>query len=43
MDIKKELDPCQSIDDLMGKNGLVQRLIGSMIEKMLEKELVHSQ
>ena len=39
MDIKKELDSCQSIDDLMGKNGLVQRLIGSMIEKMLEKEL----
>ena len=27
MDIEKELDSCQSIDDLMGKNGLVQRLI----------------
>lgn len=39
MDIEKELDSCQSIDDLMGKNGLVQRLIGSMLEKMLEKEL----
>lgn len=39
MDIKKELESCQSINDLMGKNGLVQRLIGSMIEKMLEKEL----
>lgn len=39
MDIEKELDACQSMSDLVGKNGLIQRLIGSMVEKMLEKEL----
>lgn len=39
MDIDKELDSCQSMSDLVGKNGLIQRLIGSMVEKMLEKEL----
>ena len=39
MNFEKELEACQSMDDLTGKNGLVQRLIGSMVEKLLQKEL----
>lgn len=38
-DLDKELESCKSIDDLCGKNGLVQRLIGGMMEKMLEQEM----
>ena len=38
-DLEKELDKCETMEDLTGRNGLVQRLIGSMVEKILEKEL----
>jgi transposase-like protein len=38
-DLKAELKKCKSMDDLMGKNGLLQRLLGPMIESMLEAEL----
>lgn len=34
-----ELKKCKTIDDLTGKNGLLQRLLGPMIEKMLESEM----
>ena len=27
------------MEDLTGKNGLLQRLLGGMVEKMLEKEM----
>lgn len=38
-DLDKELETCSTVADLIGKNGLVQRLIAGMIEKMLEKEM----
>lgn len=37
--LDEELKKCRSIDDLMGKNGLLQRLIGPMVERLLEAEL----
>lgn len=39
MNIDKELDKCETMEDLTGKNGLLQKLIGGMVEKMLEKEM----
>ena len=39
MNIDKELEKCETMEDLTGKNGLLQRLIGGMVEKMLEKEM----
>lgn len=38
-EIEKELDKCETMEDLTGKNGLFQKLIGGMVEKMLEKEM----
>lgn len=38
-DLQSELATCKTIDDLTGKNGLVQRLIGSMLEKLLQNEM----
>jgi putative transposase len=38
-DLKAELAKCKTADDLTGKNGLVQRLIGGMLEQMLQKEM----
>jgi transposase-like protein len=37
--LQAELAKCKTADDLTGKNGLVQRLIGSMLEQMLQKEM----
>ena len=34
-----ELKKCRTMDDLMGKNGLLQRLVGPMVERLLEAEL----
>ena len=31
-DLQAELAKCKTADDLIGKNGLVQRLIGGMLE-----------
>lgn len=38
-DLEKELDKCTTMEDLTGQNGLIQKLIGGMVEKMLEKEM----
>lgn len=38
-DLDKELEKCSTIEDLCGKNGLVQKLIGGMLETFLEKEM----
>ncbi|KIC76566.1 hypothetical protein DB41_FN00130 [Neochlamydia sp. TUME1] len=38
-DLHSELAKCKTVDDLTGKNGLVQRLIGNMLEQMLQKEM----
>ena len=38
-DLEKELDMCETMEDLTGQNGLIQKLIGGMVEKMLEKEM----
>ena len=39
IDLNQELAKCKNLDDLCGKNGLLQRLLGSMIETMLQKEM----
>ena len=39
LNIKEELASCKTMDDLCGKNGLLQRLLGGMVEQMLEKEM----
>jgi len=39
IDLDSELKKCRTMDDLTGKNGLLQRLLGPMIEKMLECEM----
>jgi putative transposase len=38
IDLDFELSKCKTMDDLTGSNGLIQRLLGPMIEKMLEAE-----
>lgn len=38
IDLDLELSKCKTMDDLTGSNGLIQRLLGPMIEKMLEAE-----
>ena len=37
--LQAELAKCKTADDLTGKNGLIQRLIGGMLEQMLENEM----
>ena len=39
IDFHQELSKCKNMDDLCGKNGLMQRLLGPMIETMLQKEM----
>lgn len=39
IDIDAELAKCKTMDDLCGQHGLLQRLLGGMVEKMLEKEM----
>ena len=39
IDLEKELSKCKSMDDLVGSDGLLQRLLGGMVEKMLEVEM----
>ncbi len=39
LDLNEELKNCKSIEDLTGPNGLIKRLLGGMIEKMLEAEM----
>ena len=38
-DLDAELKHCKTMEDLTGKNGLVQKLVGKMVEKMLEQEM----
>lgn len=38
IDLDLELSKCKTIEDLTGSNGLIQKLLGPMIEKMLEAE-----
>ena len=38
-DLQAELAKCKTTDDLTGKNGLVQRLLGNMLGQMLQKEM----
>lgn len=38
-DLQTELAKCKTADDLTGKNGLIQRLVGGMLEQMLQKEM----
>ena len=42
IDLKKELKKCKSMEDLIGKNGLLQRLIGGMVEEILQREMDHT-
>lgn len=39
IDLKKELKTCKSMEDLVGKNGLMQRLFGDIIQQFLEAEM----
>lgn len=38
-DLNKELSKCKSMEDLVGKNGLMQRLFGNIIQQFLEAEM----
>ena len=35
MDLDKELSKCRNMEDLVGKNGLMQRLFGGIIQQLL--------
>lgn len=39
IDLNKELSKCNSMKDLVGKNGLMQRLFGGIIQQFLEAEM----
>lgn len=39
IDLNKELSKCRNMDDLIGKNGLMQRLFGGIIQQFLEAEM----
>jgi putative transposase len=39
IDLKKELNRCRSMEDLVGKNGLMQRLFGNIIQQFMEAEM----
>lgn len=39
IDLKKELNKCKSMEDLVGKDGLMQRLFGGIIQQFLEAEM----
>ncbi|MBV7276986.1 IS256 family transposase [Clostridium sp. PL3] len=39
IDLKKELNKCKNMEDLVGKNGLMQRLFGGIIQQFLEAEM----
>ena len=38
-DLQAELAKCKTADDLTGKNGLIQCLVGGMLEQILQKEM----
>ena len=39
IDLKKELKTCKNMEDIVGKNGLMQRLFGDIIQQFLEAEM----
>lgn len=39
IDFNKEVNNCKSMEDLVGKNGLMQRLFGNIIQQFLEAEM----
>ena len=39
IDLNKEVNKCSSMEDLVGKNGLMQRLFGNIIQQFLEAEM----
>lgn len=39
IDLNEELKKCSSMEDLVGKNGLMQRLFGNIIQQFLEAEI----
>ena len=39
IDLSKELKKCKSMEDLVGKDGLMQRLFGNIIQQFLEAEM----
>ncbi len=41
INIEEELKKCKTVEDLMGKDGLIKRLTKSMLEAMLQEELSH--
>lgn len=36
---EEEFAKCKTMDDLCGKNGLMQKMLGGLVEKMLEQEM----
>src|SRR3712207_1309673 len=38
-DYKEEVKKCRSLDDVMGKNGLIQRMLKDVIQNILEAEM----
>lgn len=38
-DYKAEIKKCKTIDDVMGKNGLIQRLVKDVLENILEADM----
>lgn len=38
-DYKAEVKKCKTVDDVMGKNGLIQRLVKDVLENILEGEM----
>lgn len=39
IDLSSELKKCKNMEDLVGKNGLMQRLFGNIIQQFLEAEM----
>lgn len=39
IDLNRELKKCKSMEDLVGKNGLMQRLFGNIIQQFMEAEM----
>lgn len=38
-DYNEEVKKCKTIDDVLGKNGLVQKLVKDVLENILEVEM----
>jgi len=36
---EEEFAKCKTMDDLCGKNGFMQKMLGGLVEKMLEQEM----